>query len=108
MDMGAVYSIIKRKNSKQNTNKGLQLELEVKTNHIYQLEKALHTLSKKNKTNEIKYLEDTTSYEIMLNTLQKSNYKLSIDLHKRELEIKKLNEYINKTAYRFRIPGFFN
>lgn len=108
MDMGAIHSIVRRKNSKQNINKGLQLELEVKTNRIYQLEKALHTISKKNKTNEIKYLEDTTRYEIMLNTLQKSHYKLSIDLHKKNLEIKKLNEYINKTAYRFRIPRLFN
>jgi predicted nucleic acid-binding Zn-ribbon protein len=86
----------------------LEIQLEVKTNQIANLEKALQILSKRLKANEIEYLEAKTNFEVMLNTLQKSHYKLSIDLHNKDIEIKNLNEKLNKKGSFFKISSLFN
>jgi len=108
MNMGTVYSFLKEKCSKPKNQQGLQIQLEVKSTQIANLEKALQILSKRLKANEIEYLEAKTNFEVMLNTLQKSHYKLSIDLHNKDIEIKNLNEKLNKKGSFFKISSLFN
>ena len=108
MNMGTVYSFFKEKCSKPKNQQGLEIQLEVKTNQIANLEKALQILSKKLKANEIEYLEAKTNFEVMLNTLQKSHYKLSIELHNKDIEIKKLKEKLKKKGSFFKISNLFN
>jgi len=53
-------------------------------------------------------LEAKTNFEVMLNTLQKSHYKLSIELHNKDIEIKKLKEKLKKNGSFFKISNLFN
>ena len=68
----------------------------------------LRLLSKRLKANEIEYLEAKTNFEVMLNTLQKSHYKLSIELHNKDIEIKNLNEKLKKKGSFFKLSSLFN
>ena len=42
----------------------------------------------------------------MLNTIQKSHYKLSIELHNKDIEIKKLKEKLKKNGSFLKYPTF--